>query len=142
MDQLNLSVIYRDDAAIIELSGELTATGIGQLTDTVRQAAAHAGHIVLDAGRLICCDPFGIHAIGHAHQAASEAGATLAAADLQPLVATGMLLTDGADAVPVYDTVTGALAGDDSQQRADSLWPLPAAPRAVDAAPRPSAIGS
>ncbi|GIL25080.1 hypothetical protein NUM_03350 [Actinocatenispora comari] len=125
MTELEVSMSHRGHVAVIGLAGELTVACTHRLIDAVRQAIADgADHVVLDAGRLVCCDPAGIHAIGQAYRIAIETGAALAAADLQPLVTTGMLLTDAADTVPVYDTVADAVTADPARRRPLTAWTL------------------
>jgi anti-sigma B factor antagonist len=92
---LKITNDFRDDVAIVRLSGDITlGEASGQLRDVVKQTLA-AGHktILLDLGGVAYIDSAGLGELVGAHAAATNKGATMKLLHLQKKVQGLMQIT-------------------------------------------------
>lgn len=123
---MDVTVAHRpgDQVTVLTLSGELGTDTAGELqlalADLLRQGETR---IVVDVSRLTFCDSIGLSAFVVAHQACKTAGGFVRLAEPSEFLLRVLAIVGLLDRVPVYDTLLGACAGDESQRSGSPLEP-------------------
>jgi|tagenome__1003787_1003787.scaffolds.fasta_scaffold19397460_1 anti-sigma B factor antagonist len=100
-------------ATVVALSGELAVDGVGQLRDVFTELIGRsATRIVMDLAPLTFCDSIGLSAFVEAHNRCAREGGYVRLAAPSPFLIRVLAVVGLLGRVPVYDSVSGACAGD------------------------------
>jgi anti-sigma B factor antagonist len=100
-------------ATVVTLRGELGIDGVGQLRDALTELISRsATRIVIDLAPLTFCDSIGLSAFVDAHNRCAREGGYVRLAAPSPFLIRVLAVVGLLGRVPIYDSVSGACAGD------------------------------
>src|SRR5262245_12759078 len=123
---MEVTVTERPDrcVTVLELHGELGADSIGEvqtaLAGLLRRSAVR---IVVDMSNLTFCDSIGLSTFVVAHHACRATNGFVRLAAPSKFLTHILAVVGLLDRIPVYDTVSAACDGDDTQLTANPLEP-------------------